>query len=359
MFKKKFEDLEKRLVDIEHLLADPKIISDQPKCLSLAKELSALVEPVRDFRKWKKITLELVQLENVLEEKHDQEFLDLAKAEIEVLEATQKDLGKKLEQFLLGEDKDASLDVIVEIRAGTGGQEASLFAADLFRMYSRFADKCGWRAEILSSHPSEAGGFKEVIFSVRGKDAFRKLRFESGVHRVQRVPVTEASGRIHTSAATVAVLPEAKEADVKVDPKDLKIDVFKSSGPGGQSVNTTDSAVRITHLPSGLVIICQDERSQLKNKYKAMRVLRTRLLEAEREKNENEISNQRRSQIRSGDRSEKIRTYNFSEHRVTDHRIGLVIHRLEEILEGSLDEIIQALIENEDKDKRKRLMNNE
>lgn len=352
MFKEKFQELEKRLVEIEHLLSDPKIIANQPKYQSLAKELSSLSGPVKDFRKWKRIVVEIVQLEKVLEEKHDKEFLELARSEIVILKATQAELEQRLEKFLFGQDSSASRDCLVEIRAGTGGQEASLFAADLFRMYSKYALRCSWKLEVLSSHISERGGFKEVIFSLRGENVYKKLKFESGVHRVQRVPVTEALGRIHTSAATVAVLLEAKEQDIKIDPKDLKIDVYRSSGPGGQSVNTADSAVRVTHLPTGLIVTCQDERSQLKNKYKAFRVLRTRLLERQRLESQSEISNQRRSQIGTGDRSEKIRTYNFSEHRVTDHRIGLVIHRLEQILEGDLEEIFQALIENENKLKR-------
>lgn len=351
MFKEKLPDLESRFVEIEHLLADPEVISDQPRYLSLAKELSSLAEVVKIFRKWKKISEELAQLEKVLTEKHDREFIDLAKEEIEILKITQADMEVKLKKFLVYKDKDASRDCLVEIRAGTGGQEASIFAADLFRMYTKCADRNNWKLEVLSSNPTEAKGFKEIIFSVKGADVYKKLKFESGVHRVQRVPATEGSGRIHTSAATVAVLLEAKEQDLKIDPKDLKIDVFRSSGPGGQSVNTADSAVRITHQPTGLVVICQDERSQLKNKLKALRVLRTRILDKERLENQSKISNQRRSQIGSGDRSEKIRTYNFSEHRVTDHRIGLTIHRLEAILEGGLDELFEALIENESKHK--------
>lgn len=351
LVKEKFESLEKRLVEIEHLLAEHQIISDQSQYLSLTRELSSLSVPIKTFRKWKALSEEIAGLKQVLREKHDQEFLDLAKAEIVSLEGTQAKLKLELEKFLVGEDKDASRDVIVEIRAGTGGQEASLFAADLFRMYSRYADRSGWKVEVLSSHASETKGFKEIVFSLRGTEVFKKLKFESGVHRVQRVPTTEASGRIHTSTATVAVLPEAKEVDVSLDPKDLRIDIFRSSGPGGQSVNTADSAVRITHLPSGIVVQCQDERSQLKNRNKAMRVLRTRLLDQERLRSQNEISSQRRQQIGSGERSEKIRTYNFSEHRVTDHRIGLTIHRLEGILEGDLDEIVSALIERENREK--------
>jgi peptide chain release factor 1 len=348
----KFEELQKRFDELEHLLAQPEIISDKAKYSVLAKELSSLRQPVQNFRKWKKTAEEIIQLEGVLTEKHDKEYLELAKAEIDVLKGTKAALEVKLENCFKQEDKDASKDVIIEIRAGTGGQEASLFAADLFRMYSRYADRSNWAVEVLSSHPSESKGFKEIIFSVRGLDVYKKLKFESGVHRVQRVPVTEASGRIHTSTATVAVLPEAKEVDLEIDPKDLRIDIFRSSGPGGQSVNTADSAVRITHLASGIVVQCQDERSQLKNKNKALRVLRTRLLDQERIKNQDKISSQRRQQVGSGDRSEKIRTYNFSEHRLTDHRIGLTIHRLEEMLEGNLDDMFNALIEEENKQKK-------
>ncbi|MEW6008446.1 MAG: peptide chain release factor 1 [Candidatus Omnitrophota bacterium] len=347
MFEEKLQSLEKRLVEIEGLLSDPKVVSNQGQYLSLSKELSFLSEPVKKFRKWKKTIEEKIKINKLLTEKHDRDFLELAKSEISELESLEQKLKLELEKFLLGEDKDASRDVIVEIRAGTGGQEASIFAADLFRMYSKYADKCNWKTEILSSHTTEAKGFKEIIFAVRGEDVYKKLKFESGVHRVQRVPVTEASGRIHTSTATVAVLPEAKEIDIVIDPKELKIDIFRSSGPGGQSVNTADSAIRITHLPSGIVVQCQDERSQLKNKNKAMRVLRTRLLEKKQRDAEDKISNQRRKQIGAGERSEKIRTYNFSEHRVTDHRIGLTIHRLEEVLEGDLDEFFDTLIADE------------
>jgi peptide chain release factor 1 len=347
----KFEQLEKRLVEIEHLLADHAAVSSQSQYLSLTKDYTFLASGVKTFRKWKEVSSEISKLKEVLKEKHDQEFLELAKTEIIMLEELEVKLKHELEKFLIGEDKDASRDCLVEIRAGTGGLEASIFAADLLRMYSKYADRSGWKVEVLSSHPTESKGFKEVIFSVRGADVYRKLKFESGVHRVQRVPATEASGRIHTSTATVAVLPEAKDVDINIDPKDLRIDIFRSSGPGGQSVNTADSAVRITHLPTGMVVQCQDERSQLKNKHKAMRVLRTRLFELEKEKNKSELSSQRRQQIGSGDRSEKIRTYNFSEHRVTDHRIGLTIHQLEEILEGDLEEIINALIESENREK--------
>lgn len=348
---RKIEELQKRQAEIEHLLTDPEVISDQSRYLSLARELSSLSEPVKNFRRWKKITEEMASLEKVLMEKHDKEFLELAKSEIEMLTRELSELEKKIEKFFFVEDKDSSRDVIVEIRAGTGGLEASLFAADLLRMYTRFADRNNWKTEILSSHISESKGFKEIIFSMRGLDVYKKMKFESGVHRVQRVPTTEASGRIHTSTATVAVLPEAKDVDINLDPKDLRIDIFRSSGPGGQSVNTADSAVRITHVPTGIVVQCQDERSQLKNKNKALRVLRTRLLEQEMIKNQSQMASQRRQQIGSGDRSEKIRTYNFSEHRVTDHRIGLTIHRLEQILEGDLDELVSALIESEAKEK--------
>lgn len=349
MDNKKIEELVKRQSEIEHLLADPQVISDQPRYLSLARELSSINEPVKDFRRLKRVNGEIAQMEKVLSEKHDAEFLELAQSEIETLKAEQGELEKKIEKFFQVEDKDASRDCLVEIRAGTGGLEASLFAADLLRMYTRFADRNNWKVEILSSHISESKGFKEIVFSVRGPEVYKKLKFESGVHRVQRVPATEASGRIHTSTATVAVLPEAREVDINLDPKDLRIDIFRSSGPGGQSVNTADSAVRITHVPSGIVVQCQDERSQLKNKIKALRVLRTRLLEQEMAKSQNQISSQRRQQIGSGDRSEKIRTYNFSEHRVTDHRIGLTIHRLEEILEGDLEELTGALIDSDAK----------
>lgn len=343
-FINKLEKLEKRYEELERLLVQPKVIEDKALLSLYAKEFADLKQKVYLFRNFKKMQSEIKDLESVLEEKHDKEFLDLAKKELECLRNSYAELQEKLKQVVFRQDKNLDKDIIMEIRAGTGGLEASLFAADLYRMFTKYAARQNWQTEVISSHPTELNGFKEIIFGVKGKDTYSKLRFESGVHRVQRVPYTEASGRIHTSTATVAVLEEPKEVDLVIDHKDLRIDVFRSSGPGGQSVNTTDSAVRLTHLPTGIVVICQDERSQLKNKNKAMRVLAARLLERKRKEELDKVCSTRKSQIGSGDRSEKIRTYNFPDRRVTDHRINLTVHRLEEVLEGDLDEIIEALL---------------
>jgi len=278
----------------------------------------------------------------------DDEFVQLAKAELESLTTQLNDWELQLRDMAFPRIVEKDRDLIIEVRAGTGGQEASLFAADLFRMYNRYAERKGWDMEVMSSHESETGGFKEIIFSITGPGASRHLKWESGAHRVQRVPVTEAQGRIHTSAATVAVLYEPEERDIEIDSKDLKIDVFRSSGPGGQSVNTTDSAVRITHLPTGIVVICQDERSQLKNKSKAMRVLRARLLEKMEQENQDKEARDRKAKVGTGDRSEKIRTYNYPERRVTDHRIGLTLYQLPNIMDGDLDAVTQALMKAEE-----------
>ena len=287
------------------------------------------------------------ELQDLLKEKHDGDFEALARLELEDLKEKKLELEARLNDILYPREEEKDLNVIIEIRAGTGGQEASLFAADLYRMYTRYAERVGWRSEAMSSHTSETGGFKEVIFSIGGKGAANRLKWESGAHRVQRVPSTETSGRIHTSAATVAVLFEPEEIEVRIDPKDLKIDVFRSSGPGGQSVNTTDSAIRITHLPTGVVVICQDERSQLKNKIKAMRVLRARLFEKMKQETLEKTTQDRKAQVGSGDRSEKIRTYNYPDRRVTDHRIGFTIHKLPDVMDGDLDDIINALLKAE------------
>jgi peptide chain release factor 1 len=311
-----------------------------------AKELAALTPLVTKYNAYLKMTRELEALEEDLKAaSHDRDYIELAGKEKEDLKAKIGKVSAELEDSFLADDRDANRDIIMEIRAGTGGMEAALFAADLFRMYSRYAAARGWKIEQISSSLTEKGGYKEVVFSVSGENVYSRMKFESGTHRVQRVPETEASGRIHTSAATVAVLPEAEEVEVDIKPDDLKIDVFRAGGRGGQHVNVTDSAVRITHMPTGLVVSCQDERSQHKNKTKAMKVLRARLYEKEKRDYDDRISQDRKKQIGSGDRSEKIRTYNYPDRRVTDHRIGLTLHSLEAIMEGHLDELTDALKE--------------
>ena len=345
---KKLEELKKRHAELEHLLSDHAVVADSAQCAKYARELSEITPAVKKYAQLKDIEKQTLELKHLLSDKsHAKDFLELAAAEFEDLKKKSAQLSAELEEMLKAPDPDLNRLCMVEIRAGTGGQEAGLFAADLYRMYTKYAAAKGWGVELMSISPTDLGGIKEVVFSVRGKDAYKRLKYESGVHRVQRVPTTEASGRIHTSAATVAVLFEPEETDLVIDPKDLKIDVYRSSGHGGQSVNTTDSAVRITHLPTGLVVTCQDERSQLKNKIKAMRVLRTRLSDQIQTKRQNERSELRKSQVGTGDRSEKIRTYNYPDRRVTDHRIGFTSHRLEEVLEGALDELTEALIKAE------------
>lgn len=343
----RFQKIEKRYQEIEGLLADPKVSSDQSQCQKLGKELSDLSPVVQTIRSYRETLGQIDELKKLLNEKHDKEFEDLAKLELKELQKKQDDFLVRLDDFLNPTKQEKDRDLMIEIRAGTGGQEASLFAGDLFRMYTRYADSKGWKVESMSSSPSEAGGFKEVVFSISGKGASRRLKWESGAHRVQRVPTTEASGRIHTSAATVAILFEPEEVEITIDPKDLKIDVYRSSGPGGQSVNTTDSAVRITHIPSGTIVVCQDERSQLKNKLKAMRVLRARILDRIEQEAFQKASQERKAKVGSGDRSEKIRTYNFPDRRVTDHRIGFTSHQLVSILDGDLDELTDALLKAE------------
>ncbi|MFA5089860.1 MAG: peptide chain release factor 1 [Candidatus Omnitrophota bacterium] len=341
---KQLERLEKRFQELEELLASQEVISNQEQCNRYARELSELKEPVSLLRQYRRIDREIRELQVALSAKDGQEFLDLAEKEIKDLGAKKAELEAKIKKILAGEDKDIGKNVIMEVRQGTGGMEAGLFVADLYRMYSRYAQAKGWELEPMSISPAELGSIKEVIFSVKGKEAYKRLKFESGVHRVQRVPTTEAQGRIHTSTATVAVLIEPQDVDLVIEPKDLRIDTYRSSGPGGQHMQKSDSAVRITHIPSGVVVACQDERSQLKNKTKAMRILGARLLDIKEQAEIKRISQARKSQIGTGERSEKIRTYNFPDRRITDHRINLTLHKLEAVLEGELDEMSDALI---------------
>jgi len=337
------EKIEEKHKELTQLLSDPQVFKNQSRYKKLAKEQAELSGIVELYSKLKQVSKQIEEDEKIKTQSEDKELVELAKAELEELKDRKIRLEEKLKLLLTPTDPSDIKDTIVEIRAGTGGEEAALFVADLYRMYLKYSEKKGWKTEPLSSNPTGLGGFKEIIFSVEGDKVYKNLKYESGVHRVQRVPKTEASGRIHTSAASVAVLPEAEEIELEINPEDLKIDVFRSSGPGGQSVNTTDSAVRITHLLTNTVVTCQDEKSQLKNKNKALKVLRARLLDKARTEQEEKIARERKSMVKTGDRSEKIRTYNFPQNRITDHRIGLTLHRLEEILSGDLDELIQAL----------------
>ncbi|HPU83773.1 MAG TPA: peptide chain release factor 1 [Candidatus Latescibacteria bacterium] len=335
--------IETRFTEIERLLSDPAATADIAQYQKLAKEHRQLAPIVETGRRYADVLAQLAEARRILEEEQDRDLIALAKEEIAVLEDRVATLEETLREQLIPKDPNDDRNTILEIRGGTGGDEAALFAADLFRMYSRYAESKGWSLEVMSTSEASAGGLKEVIAQISGEGAYGRLKYESGVHRVQRVPATEAQGRIHTSTASVAVLPEADDVEVEIDPADLRIDVFRSSGPGGQSVNTADSAIRITHLPTGLVVQCQDERSQLKNKAKAMKVLRARLLDRAITQQQSEEAAARRAQVGTGERSEKIRTYNFPQSRVTDHRIKLTVHNLSEILDGNLDELIEAL----------------
>ncbi len=337
------EGIEKRYQEIDRQMAQPDVATDLNRLQALAQERASLENLVTNYREYKSIARSLEDTRAMLDDRLDEEMAALAKQEIETLELRLESVERELKLALLPKDPNDKKDIIMEIRAGAGGNEAALFAADLFRMYSRYAQSKGWATDIISLNESGIGGFKEIIFEIKGKGAFSRLKYERGVHRVQRVPITESSGRIHTSTATVAVLPKAEEVDISISPDELKVDIFHSGGAGGQNVNKVATAVRMTHLPTGMVVTCQDERSQLQNKIKAMSVLRTRLLDIEQTKQGEKITMERRSQVGTGDRAEKIRTYNFPQDRVSDHRIGLTLHNLPRVLEGELDELVDAL----------------
>ena len=339
----KLKLVEKRYNDLNQFLSDPKIISHQSEFQKYAREQSELSPIVLRFQDWQKINRQVEENKIIIEEEKDSELNEMAQEDLAVLETQKKKAVEDLKILLLPRDPRDERNVIMEIRAGTGGEEAGLFSNDLFRMYSRYAEERKWKVEILSSSLSTKGGFKEVIFSITGKGAYSKMKYEGGTHRVQRVPDTESQGRIHTSAVTVAVLPEVEDVDIKINPTDIKIDVYRSSGPGGQSVNTTDSAVRLTYIPTGMIVTCQDEKSQHKNREKAMKVLRARLYDEEQRKQQESMASERKQQVGSGDRSGRIRTYNYPQERVTDHRIGLTLHKLSLVMEGDLVEIIDAL----------------
>ena len=340
----KLAGLETKFLELSEKINDPTVIADQARLQKFMREHAELTPIVEAYRSYRQAKQEAEEAEEILREESDGELKQMAQMQLEDAKQSIEKLSDELKILLLPKDPNDSKNVIIEIRGGAGGDEAALFAAELFRMYALYAESKRWKSEVLSSSPTDIGGYKEVSFSIEGAGAYSKLKFESGVHRVQRIPATESGGRIHTSTVTVAVLPEVEEVEVEINPNDLRIDVFRAGGPGGQCVNTTDSAVRITHLPTGIVVSCQDEKSQHKNKDKAMKILRSRVYEEEQSRQHAEIAAERKSQVGTGDRSERIRTYNFPQGRVTGHRIGLTLHKLEAVLGGTLDEIIDALI---------------
>ncbi len=349
----KLEMIEQRYKELEQQLSDPNVMDDRDEWLKMSRELASVSPLVDLFRRLKEIEREVQEAEEMLADSTEAEMSNYLKSEVESLAAEKEKVEAELKELLLPRDPYDDKSVFIEIRAGTGGDEAALFAADLLKMYARFAEQKNYKVEIVDSHPTNIGGYKEVILGVGGRGAYSHLKYESGVHRVQRIPTTESGGRIHTSAATVAVLPEVEEVEVEVNPQDLRVDTFCATGPGGQSVNTTQSAVRITHIPTGVVVSCQDEKSQLQNKEKAMRILRSRLLDKYISEQTAELAETRKTMVGSGDRSERIRTYNFPQNRVTDHRINLTLHKLDLVLAGELDGIVEELIANERAEKLK------
>lgn len=354
--REKLESMMKMFDEINIKLTDPNIVNNQEQMIKLSKERTHLEPIVEEIKKYIQAFNTIEEAEEILEKEKDSELIEMAKMELESAKESIPDMEERLKIMLLPRDPNDEKNIIVEIRAGTGGDEAAIFGGDLFNMYQRYSELQGWKLEIMESSVGDMGGFKEIVFAVKGDSVYSRMKFESGTHRVQRVPATETSGRIHTSASTVAVLPEAEDIDIDIRTEDLKVDVYRSSGCGGQSVNTTDSAVRITHLPTGIVVSCQDERSQLKNKTKAMKILKAKVYERELVRQQEEISSQRKTMVGTGDRSQKIRTYNYPQNRVTDHRVGLTLHKLDRVVDGSaLDEIIDALILAEQEEKLKEI----
>ena len=350
------ENVKRRFKELSDQLTDPQLLKERSVYTQISKEIAELRHVIQKVDEYERAQHDLDEAKKIIEESEDQELIHLAHSEKQSLEASMPRLEREILSLLVPKDEDELKNTILEIRAGTGGEEAALFVADLFRLYSKYIERKGWKVDVMNTHPSELGGFKEIVFLVEGKGAYGDLKYESGVHRVQRVPVTEASGRIHTSTATVAVLPEAEEVKVDIRPEDLRVEVFRASGPGGQHVNVTDSAVRITHLPTSIVVTCQDERSQHKNKAKAMKILRARLLDAKKREREHEIARKRRVQVGTGERSEKIRTYNFPQKRVTDHRINRSWHSLETILDGDFAPIVDELRSDEEQERIEELI---